>query len=107
MAATFQRAYCPGDRLLYSFGDLTGILREAHIPLRLGIQSGNRLEWERVISRPDLFLDQEWVLDFADGKAASAARKRRYETFSQIPRAHKAPAVVLMRRANSSSCDGR
>ena len=99
MAGVLAPAFRPGDHILYSFGDLTGILREARVPLRAGLQSGNELEWVRTLARPDLFLDQEWVLDFEDGKAVAAARKKGgYSIVSRIPREHNATAVVLMRR---------
>ena len=100
MAAILAPAFRPGDRILYAFGDLTGVLREARVPLRAGLQSGNELEWVRTLARPDLFLDQDWVLDFEDGKAAAAANARRnYKTFARIPREHNAPAVVLLYRS--------
>ena len=99
MAGVLAPAFYHGDRILYSFGDLTGILREAQVPLRAGLQSGNELEWLRTIARPDLFLDQDWVLDFEDGKAALAARKRGgYTAIARISREHNAPAVLLLRR---------
>lgn len=98
LAGRLKSAYRPGDRILYSFGDLTGVLREAGIPLRAGLQSGNELEWVRTLARPDLFLDQEWILDFEDGPAAAAAGRSNYATFMRIPRAHNASAVVLFRR---------
>ena len=103
MAATLARDYKSGERIFYSFGDLTGILREAHVPLSATLQSGNQLEWERTLARPDLFLEQAWVLDFEDGKAVAAARKRHYQTIARIPREHNAAAVVLLRRASSFS----
>ena len=98
MAAILARSYHPRDRMIYSFGDLTGVLREAGIPLQAGLQSGNELEWLRTLARPDLFLDQEWVLDFEDGKAVGAARKRPYAIAARIGREHNAAAVVLLHR---------
>ena len=98
MASILRPAYVPGDRILYSFGDLTGVLREAGIPLSAGLQSGNELEWLRTLARPDLFLDQEWVLDFEDGPAIRAARKRRYKLAGKIPRERGSAAVVLLHR---------
>ena len=102
MALKLAHDYIPGERIFYSFGDLTGIIREARIPLSATLQSGNQLEWERTLARPDLFLEQAWVLDFEDGKAASAARKRHYRVVSKLSREHNASTVVLFRRANPS-----
>jgi hypothetical protein len=56
--------YRPGEGILYSFGDLTGVLREAGIPLRESLHEGNHPEWDQVIVRPDLFLRDEWALAF-------------------------------------------
>ena len=66
--------------------------------MKAGLQSGNELEWLRTLARPDLFLDQEWVLDFEDGKAIAAARKKRYSLIARIQREHNAAAVMLLRR---------
>jgi hypothetical protein len=96
MAGILTTAYRPGDRIFYSFGDLTGALREAGIAQRATIHDGNELDWLRTLARPDLYLDAEWVLDFSDGKAALAAGKR-FEVFARIPRG-KASAVLLLRR---------
>jgi hypothetical protein len=101
IAGVLRSAYRPGDRILYSFGDLTGILREAGVPLKAGLQSGNELEWIATLARPDLFLDQDWVLDFEDGNAARAAlavKEPGYTVAARIARDHNAPAVVLLRR---------
>ena len=98
MAVKLAATYQPGEHILYSFGDLTGILREARVPLHFTLQSGNEIEWLGTLARPDLLLNEEWVLDFEDGKAAAAARKRSYRTFARIDRAHQAPAVELFRR---------
>ena len=95
MADRLALEYKPGEQILYAFGDLTGILREANIPLRATLQSGNQLEWERTLARPDLFLTQAWVLDFEDGKAASAARKRHYRVVARVRREHNASPVLL------------
>ena len=62
----------PGDGIIYSFGDLTGVLRQAGIPLREGLQQGNHPAWDAATLRPDLFLQEEWGLAVAGDTVASA-----------------------------------
>ena len=75
-AAAFLRAnYAHGSGILFSFGDLTGALRQAGIPLREGLHSGNGAEWMAAITRPDLFLHEEWALGFAGDDVATAVER--------------------------------
>lgn len=67
--------YDPGAGILYSFGDLTGILREAGIPLREGLHDGNHPQWDAVMARPDLVLHEEWALAFAGDQVANLLMK--------------------------------
>jgi Dolichyl-phosphate-mannose-protein mannosyltransferase len=63
--------YEPGAGILYSFGDLTGVLREAGIPLREGLHDGNHPQWDAVMARPDLALHEEWALAFSGDQVAT------------------------------------
>lgn len=75
-AADFLRAnYRPGQGIAISFGDLTGVLREAQIPLREVLHDGNHPQWERVMARPDLFLHEEWAVAFSDDPVSRAILK--------------------------------
>jgi hypothetical protein len=94
--------YHPGDGILFPFGDLTGALREAGIPLREGVHEGNGPLWLASITRPDLFLRQGWVLGFAGDDATTAAlradrRGRRYVLRKRII-VKGAPVVELYQR---------
>jgi hypothetical protein len=72
-AAGFLAAhYRPGSGLIYSFGDLTGVLREAHIPLVEGLHEGNRPDWDAAVQRPDLFLREGWALAISGDKVSGA-----------------------------------
>jgi hypothetical protein len=72
-AATYLAAhYQPGDGIIYSFGDLTGVLREAGIPLREGLHQGNRPAWDAAVLRPDLFFREQWALAVAGDKVSEA-----------------------------------
>lgn len=79
-AAEFLAAnYRPGSKIIYGFGDLTGVLREAGIPLRESIHSGNVAEWMLSTSRPYLALRAEWALAFSgDDVATSVLRAHRF-----------------------------
>jgi len=76
--------YRHGSGILFSFGDLTGALRQAGIPLREGLHSGNGPAWNAAVVRPDLFLREEWALAFAGDEVASAARRAHYRLRKQI-----------------------
>lgn len=94
--------YQSGDGIIYSFGDLTGVLREAGIPLREGLHQGNRPSWDAAVLRPDLFFREEWALAIAGDKIAEAvvrtgARGPRYELAKRI-KVEGAPAIEIYQR---------
>ncbi len=100
-AAAALSAYQTGAGILYSFGDLTGVLREAGIPLREGLHEGNHPAWDATIARPDLFLREEWALAFAGDPVATAIQKaerhgRHYALVKQIL-VKGAPVVEIYR----------
>jgi hypothetical protein len=61
-AGLLRSEYRPGDGILLSFGDATGILRTAGIPLREALHEGNGPQALATLYRPDLFLWEEWVI---------------------------------------------
>jgi len=61
-AAYLADQYKPGMGIVYSFGDLTGVLRTAGISLAEGLHEGNHPAWDAAIARPELFLREEWAL---------------------------------------------
>ena len=101
-AAYLASNYQPGDGIIYSFGDLTGVLREAGIPLREGLHQGNRPSWDAAVLRPDLFFHEQWALAIAGDKIAEAvvrtgARGPHYELRKRI-KVEGAPAIEIYRR---------
>ena len=101
-AAYLASHYQPGDGIIYSFGDLTGVLREAGIPLREGLHQGNRPSWDAAVLRPDLFFREEWALVIAGDKIAEAvmrtgARGPQYQLMKRI-KVEGASAVEIYRR---------
>ena len=88
--------YHSGEGILYSFGDLTGILREAGISLREGLHEGNHPAWDQAVARPDLFLHEKWALAFA-GDPVSKLVATHYQLRKQI-RVEGAPVVEIYHR---------
>jgi hypothetical protein len=79
-AASFLAAsYQSGAGIIYPFGDLTGVLREAGIPLCESTHQGNGPEWLLSVSRPYLALRAEWALSFSGDEVSTAVlRAHRY-----------------------------
>jgi len=64
--------YIPGTGILTTFGDVTGIFREAGIPLRETFTECNGLPWLAAVRRPELFLQREWAVVRGGDEAQSA-----------------------------------
>lgn len=75
-AAQFLRAhYHRGEGVFTSFGDLTGVYREAGIPLRETVHEGNTPEWMATVARPDLFLTEQWAVGIAKTPVTNTVSK--------------------------------
>ncbi len=74
-AADFLRSRYAGGGIAAPFGDITGIFREAGIPLKDTLHEGNSPGWEAAVSRPELFLKEEWAVDMTDGRVTAAILK--------------------------------
>lgn len=105
-AAYLGARYSPGDGILLSFGDLTGILTEAGIPLSEALHEGNRPQWEATVLRPGLFLRERWAIATSnpgDKVAAALARTLkggpRYDLLESIL-IKGAPVIHIYRRVN-------
>jgi Dolichyl-phosphate-mannose-protein mannosyltransferase len=84
------RDYRPGEGIISSFGDLTGILRTAGIPLHEALDTDDQPEWLADIARPDLFLDEEWAIAIAGDQVATAVQTA---SSKHGPRYHLVQAV--------------
>jgi hypothetical protein len=101
-AASFlAREYRPGSGIVFPFGDLTGVLREAGIPLREGLHEGNGAAFDVAMARPDLLLHEgalaEWGLAFAGDAVDAALRKAGYLLRQEIV-VKGAPVVEIYHR---------
>jgi hypothetical protein len=54
--------YRPGSGIVFPFGTLSGVLRQAGIPLREGLYDGNHPAWDAAVARPDMFLRERWAI---------------------------------------------
>lgn len=94
--------YRPGAGILLSFGDITGVLRLARIPVREALHEGDLTAFESSLARPDLFLFEEWVLCAPGDRVSRAVARRkpaarRYECV-RIYAAKDSPGVEIWRR---------
>ncbi|MGH9557786.1 MAG: glycosyltransferase family 39 protein [Bryobacteraceae bacterium] len=71
MTARYQR----GSGIIFSFGDLAGIFREAGIPVREGLHVGNGPAWDAALARPEFFMNEEWALAIEGDDLFSAIAK--------------------------------
>jgi hypothetical protein len=102
-AASFFRAnYRTGDGIIFRFGDLTGVVRTAGIPMRELLHDGNNPQFDAALMRPDLFLREEWALTTSADPVATALLKLsrsgvHYELVKSIP-AKGEPPIEIYRR---------
>jgi hypothetical protein len=102
-AASYLRAnYRRGDGIIFPFGDMTGVLREAGIPLKEGLHDGNGAEYGMALDRPELFLQSQWALAFSGDRIATAIlrgdkRGPHYELVARII-VRGAPVVEIYHR---------
>jgi hypothetical protein len=75
-AASFLAGqYGKRDGVLLSFGDPTGVIRTAGIPLREALHAGDGPMWMGAVQRPDLIMREKWALA-QEGDAVSKAMSR-------------------------------
>ncbi|MEO8597017.1 MAG: glycosyltransferase family 39 protein [Candidatus Solibacter sp.] len=75
-AADYLRPrYIPGTGILTGFGDLSGIYRTLHIPLRDTFTPDNGLPFDAAVIRPELFLREPWVVTMGGAPAQSAVNR--------------------------------
>jgi len=94
--------YISGAGILTSFGDLSGVLREAGIPLREGFTADNGLPFDALLSRPDIHLRGEWALVMGGDPVQTAIWKApRFGIHYRIVRTivvKGAPVIEIYRR---------
>jgi len=87
-AGFLAHEYRPGSGIVFPFGDLTAVLREAGIPLREGLHEGNGVAFDAAMARPEILLAQvgsvEWGLAFSGDAVDGALQKAGYTLRKQI-----------------------
>ena len=106
--AQFLRAnYQPGQEILASSGDVTGIFGAASIPLAETLNIGNGVQWLITITRPDLYHRPMWAIAQAGDSLSKALDKAnwRQPIYRVVQEIHvkDAPVVLIYRRTNESS----
>ncbi len=107
-ASSLAASYRRGEGIVTSFGDLTGILREAGIPLHAALYDGDEPAWMAATTRPDLFLHEEWAVVFSGDTVTAALQKAplqpvppntapRYRLFQTV-KVKGAPAIEIYKR---------
>lgn len=76
-AAYLAQRYKPGAGVFMSFGDLSGILRQARIPLRESFHEVERPPWMAAAMRPEVFLKEEWAIAYSGDKVSQAMQRLR------------------------------
>ncbi|MEO8098848.1 MAG: hypothetical protein ABI811_14190 [Acidobacteriota bacterium] len=97
-AAFLKDQYKHGAGIVFWFGDLAGILRQAGIPIREGLYQDNGSVWKEALAQPVKF-KEEWVLTLA-GDPVSEALQHNDSAYQLVHRVEKkgAPAVEIFRR---------
>jgi hypothetical protein len=93
--------------VLAPFGDLTGILCAASVPLKESIHEGNGDEWLATVGRLDLYHRPKWAIAQAGdalSKAIDLANWKR-EIYQPVLEIYNkdAPVLLIYRRTNDSS----
>ena len=96
-AGFLAREYRSDAGIVFPFGDLTGVLRQAGIPLSEGLHEGNQAAFDGAIARPDLLLHEEWGVAFS-GDAVEAALRRAGYTLRMQTMVKGAPVVNIYHR---------
>jgi hypothetical protein len=102
-AAVYLEAnYKPGENILTSFGDMTGVYRRAGIPLKRTLTGDNGPQYLATMARPDLFLWATWVVTFTGYPEQTAVDKAglrgpKYELVKEIM-VSGGPVIQIYRR---------
>jgi hypothetical protein len=95
--------YRSGAGIFTSFGDLTGVLRQAGIPLHQALYDGDEPAWMAATTRPDLFLHEEWVLAVAGDTVATTIQSASIKSgphyhLVQTVKVKGAPVIEIYKR---------
>jgi hypothetical protein len=96
--------YQPGDGLLMSSGDLTGILCQEKIHIAESLHEGNGPAWLAATSRPEYLHREKWAIAQAGDFVSKAIDRanRNYPVYRLVQEVHvkDAPVLEIYRRTN-------
>lgn len=103
-ASYLKRIHRPGEEILLSFGDPTGVLQIAGIPLRETLHEGNHPRFRASVSRPEFFLWSEWALcqsgdEVSRGMQRAVAKGLLYHKVREIRAGNAAPLELWRRQS--------
>jgi hypothetical protein len=98
-AAVFMKEnYQSGAGIVFWFGDLAAVFREAGIPIREGLYQDNGAAWDAALAQPSVFQDEEWALA-QEGDPVDQAVRRQGNAYQLAKRIEvKGAAAVLIYR---------
>lgn len=108
--AYLKPRYVSGSGILLSFGDLTGVLESAGIPLKESLHEGNQPLFRGATNKPRFFFREEWALCHAgDDVARAMVRAKRagvpVTMVRQIRVGNAMPVEIWRRRSEFSASD--
>jgi hypothetical protein len=111
-ASYMLRIQRPGEEILLSFGDPTGVLQLAGIPLRQSLHEGNHPRFRASLNRPEYFLWSEWALcqsgdEVCRAMQRAASRGLLYAKVREIRAGNAAPLEIWRRRSAFDEKDMR
>jgi len=99
LAAGYIRQHpTEGDCISASSGDVTGVFREAGIPLRTTLNIGNGPRWFAAITRPDLFHPCSWAIMQRGDTLDRALTRGPYIDKLTISTSEFSPDLVIAKR---------
>jgi hypothetical protein len=102
-AAYLRDHYRPGEGLLMAFGDGTGALREAGIPLQEAITPDNGAAWQAVLADTARASRATWALAVSGDRVSDLVHDLSVDaSCHELRRAQGAPMVEICRLARAS-----
>ena len=98
-ASYLKENYQPGSGIVFWFGDLAPVFRQAGIPIREGLYQDNGAAWESALAEPRVFQKEEWALAQQSDPVDQAVQGQpgAYRLAKRIE-VKGAPAVLIYRR---------
>ena len=99
-AAYMKENYQRGTGIIFWFGDLAPVFRQAGIPIREGLYQDNGAAWESAMTQRNVFQKEAWALAQAGDPVDQAVQRQgsAYQLAKRIE-VKGAPAVLIYRRS--------